>query len=213
MTSTIETPSAPWFPGRATTTRLLESVTERMWGFRPNLMPYIVEEKGPLRAMWWTLRTMPRYARIREHWGPLRLHLVATTISILNGCPYCTHGHALALQLHYLRRFDRLFPLDEAKILGLHVNDEATILTALELVLIGLDLEAEVGILRRTAELRDGATPRTEDDHRIAQLIEMLGFLNACATASDVTIDHAHDPIHKDTALRQRYAELRASAG
>ncbi|MEM7156029.1 MAG: hypothetical protein AAF799_24465 [Myxococcota bacterium] len=213
MTSSIETATVPWFPGRATTTRLLETVTEQWWGFRPNLLPHIVEEKGSLSVLLWTLRTMPRYERIREHWGPVRLHLIATTISILDRCAYCTHGHAMALQLHYLLRFDHLFPLDEATISGLRANDDFTIITALELVLIGLDLESEVALLHRTAELRDGATPHSADDHRICQLIEMLGFLGSCATRSNVAIDEAHDPINENTAIRRRYADLRAAEG
>ncbi len=47
-----------------------------------------------------------------------RTHLVATFASTLNGCPYCTHGPAYALELHYFAERDELLPVDERQIQG-----------------------------------------------------------------------------------------------
>ncbi|MEL6880694.1 MAG: hypothetical protein AAGM27_03155 [Cyanobacteria bacterium J06554_3] len=78
---------------------LLETLGDQLWGFRPNLMAPFVVQKGAFPAVFWFLKNMPKYERILESWGPIRTHLLATEISTLNGCAYCTHGHAYAFQL------------------------------------------------------------------------------------------------------------------
>ena len=78
---------------------LLETLGDQLWGFRPNLMAPFVVQKGAFPAVFWFLKNMPKYERILESWGPIRTHLLATEISTLKGCAYCTHGHAYAFQL------------------------------------------------------------------------------------------------------------------
>ena len=79
----------------------LEQIGKKLWGFKPALMHDIVAQHGALRSVGWFARNMPRYERILAEWGPIRTHLVASVASALNGCPYCTYGHAYAMELHY----------------------------------------------------------------------------------------------------------------
>jgi hypothetical protein len=49
----------------------------------------------------------------------------------------------------------------------------------------------------------------SDDDHKIAHLLEMFSFLNSCGIKGKTNADQAHDPINKDAALRQEYGRLR----
>ena len=91
----------------------LEAIPEHLWGFPPRLMPVIVERLGPIRAVSWFLWNIARYERTMKAFGGLRTHLLSTTISLINGCRYCTFGHAYALELIYLRDRGKILPLDE----------------------------------------------------------------------------------------------------
>jgi hypothetical protein len=89
-------------------------------------MPVIAERLGPDRSVVWLLTNMPRYDDTVKAFGGLRTHLLAVTISLRNGCRYCTLGHATALELIYLRDHGQLFPLDEnalAELSGLQPDE------------------------------------------------------------------------------------------
>ena len=188
----------------------LEAVGKRLWGFKPNLMRHIVEQRGAFYALIWFVTNMPKYEYILRVWGPIRTHLVSTTISTLNGCPYCTHGHAYAFQLHYLRQYGKLFALDEAAILQLHSLGEGEVLIQLEQALIEAGLAEEIPYLQRIIELRhDVALSNTREDGHLLHLMRMFAVLNECGINGQPEIDAAHDPINKDAALRKRYAALR----
>lgn len=191
---------------------LLETLGDQLWGFKPNLMAEFVAQQGPRRALVWFARNMPKYERILEAWGPIRTHLVTAVISTLNGCAYCTAGHAYALQLHYLKKTDRLFPLSEAEIFQLHGLPTADMLSRLEVVLAEAGLSQEIFLLQRLMELsQDVSLAVTERDHQLCQLIVMFQSLNFCGISGEVKSDQAHDPINKDRGIRDRYAALRRS--
>ncbi len=198
---------------RATTARLLETLGLLLWGFRPNLMRHIVEQHGARQALLWFLRNMPPYERTLKAWGGVRTHLITAAISVLNGCPYCTYGHAYALELHYLRATGHLLPSDEQTIVAWHRLDESASTANLRELAQSVGLEQGCILLERLLELRQGtATPSTADDQRLMQLLTMFSFLNRCGIRGHTPPDQAHDPINKDVALRATYQRLRSAA-
>ena len=191
---------------------LLETLGDQLWGFKPNLMAAFVCEQGARRSLFWFAKNMPKYERTLEAWGPIRTHLVATAISTLNGCAYCTAGQAYALQLHYLKNTDRLFPLTNAEIFQLHTLSEPEFLARWEQVLNQAGLGQEIFPLQRMVELRrNRVLAVTKGDRTLLHLITMFEDLNVCGVSDNVRIDQAHDPINKNRALRDRYAALRQS--
>jgi hypothetical protein len=193
--------------------RLLERFGKRLWGFPPRLMSHIVAERGGVRALSWFVGNMPRYQRTLRVLGPLRTHLACTLVSLHNGCQYCSFGHAYALELHYLKQRDKLFPADAPTMsqwLGL---DPAELRQRMVDVLERADLHSEVLWVDRTLAMVSGSQrPVDRNEARIAHLVRMFAVLNAVGKAGAVTPDEAHDPINKDAALKDRNAQLRQSA-
>lgn len=190
----------------------LEAVPRRLWGFPPRLMPSIVQRLGAVRAAAWFAWNMPRYERTLKTFGGVRTHLLCSTISLINGCHYCTVGHAYALQLIYLRERDELFPLDEREISQLQGLDRAELRARLTSTLGLAGLAEELPWVERVFELTAGQQPRADrDDSRIAHLVRMFAVLNACGIAGLVEPDQAHDPVNRDTALIERYRQLRTT--
>jgi hypothetical protein len=169
----------------------------------------IVDQLGPLGSLGWFARNMPRYERTLRRYGPVRTHLLAMTVSLANGCPYCAYGHALAFELSYFRAYDTPFQLDENELVALHGRDLAEIKEQLLPVLRASEASAEVDWVERLTELLGGAEPVGPDDRRLAHIAAMLGALNACAIANNTPRDQAHDPINKDAELKQRYTAAR----
>jgi len=194
-------------------TRLLEALGRSLWGFSPRLMREIVGRLGPLGALGWFVANMPRYERTLKVLGPLRTHLLCSGISLRNGCPYCTYGHAYAFEPHYLRERDRLFPLAEDEIVALHELAPEPLIERLAEALDAGELAGEVPLLRRLWALSEGqAEGPDEHDRRLRHLLRMFAVLNTCAIETNVAPDEAHDPINKDRALKERYAGLREAA-
>jgi hypothetical protein len=183
-----------------------------MWGFPPNLMRPIVDQLGPSASLRWFVVNMPRYERTLSVYGPLRTHLLALTISLINGCPYCSFGHAFAFELAYFKKFDVLFPLDEHQLVSLHGQDSALIADTLAAALGPTPVNGEVQWVERMLALCSGAADENADDRRMVHLRSMFGVLNACGIAANTPPDQAHDPLNKDAALRQRYDTARNSA-
>ncbi len=191
---------------------ILEAIGRKLWGFRPNLMSHFVQFNGPLESVSWFAGNMPRYERILKEWGPLRTHLIASTISTLNGCRYCTEGHIRAFQLHYLQTHNRLFPIDDEIFFSLTILSPDEMIEQLVEVLIAADLSSETEPLRRAFELYvypDRA--EGHGDERMLHLIEMFATLNECGIKSNAKADQVHDPINRNRALQDRYLALRAS--
>ena len=190
--------------------RLLELLGRALWGFKPNQMRAIGEQHGAAKALSWFLLNMPRYERTVKDWGPVRTHLMVTEISVLNGCPYCTYGHAYALQLLYLKQTGQLLPVDEQQIVAWHALDEAAAIDQFKSLVQSTELAEYQHRLDRMLLLRQGAElPASKEDHRILHLLSMFGFLNQCGINGKTTPDQAHDPVNKDTALKEKYRQLR----
>ncbi|MEM9089178.1 MAG: hypothetical protein AAGC93_10580 [Cyanobacteria bacterium P01_F01_bin.53] len=199
-------------PIKKITVFLLETLGDQLWGFKPNLMRAFVSQQGARRSLCWFAKNMPKYERTLEAWGPIRTHLVATAVSTLNGCAYSTVGHAYALQLHYLKNTDRLFPLTSAEIFRLHTLSEPEFLERWEQVLNQAGLGQEIFPLQRMVELRrNRGLAVTKGDRNMLHLITMIEDLNVCGVSDNVRSDQAHDPINKNRAIRDRYAALRNS--
>ena len=191
---------------------LLEAVGKKVWGFKPNIMSHFVRQNGPVQSVSWFVGNVPRYQRILNDWGPIRTHLIAATISTLNGCQYSTEGHIRAFQLHYLQIHNRLFPIDDETFFSLTILSPDEMIEGLVEVLIAADLSSETGPIRRAFELY--VYPEKALDHRderLLHLIDMFGTLNACGITSRAKRDQIHDPINRNKKLRDRYLALRGA--
>lgn len=189
---------------------LLEAFAKKLWGFKPNLMSHFVRKNGAVQSVSWFAGNFPRYERILKDWGPLRTHLIASTISTLNGCRYNTEGHIRAFQLHYLQIHNRLFPIDDDLFFSLTLLSPDEMVEQLVEVLIAADLSSEAGPLRRAFELY--VYPHKAQGHRderMIHLIEMFATLNECGIEAGAKTDQVHDPINRDRALHDRYLSLR----
>lgn len=194
---------------------VLEGILKRRWGFPPRLMAPIVHELGPLRALCWMGWHLPRYERTLRVFGSVRTHLLCAAISVVNGCPYCTYGHAYALELAYLREHRGLFPLSEQAFDRLRGLSPAVIRHRLVEATRRAGLHNDVRWLDRaiTLTLAERPSPTDEDDVRIVHLVRMFRTLNSVGIASAVVPDQAHSPLNKDSGLKMRYAGLRTAAG
>jgi hypothetical protein len=192
---------------------LLEGLGKQLWGFPPRLMSCIVAEMGPVRAVGWLVRNMPRYERTVRVLGPLRTHLACTVISLYNGCRYCSYGHAYAVELNYLKERDRVFPVDAETISGWLELGHTELRDRMCDVLQRADLHVEVLWVDRTLALATGQhRAMDQEEARIAHLVQMFGALNAIGMAGKVEPDEAHDPLNKDRSLKMRNTMLRESA-
>lgn len=197
---------------RGLAVNLLEGLGRQLWGFPPLLMSYIVDQLGPVRAVLWFLRNMPRYERTLKALGPLRTHLACVAVSLHNGCRYCAYGHAYAAELHYFRQHDRLFPVDAATMAGWIELPVADLRSRMRSTLEQAGLQVEVLWVDLALTMTDGRQgPMDRDESRIAHLVRMFAVLNAVGIAGKVPVDEAHDPLNKDIELKGRLAELRAS--
>lgn len=189
---------------------ILESIGQMLWGFKPSLMAHIVEQKGAVKSVVWFARNMPRYQRILKKHGPIRTHLISSVISTLNGCPYCTYGHAYAFQLHFLQQRGELFPIDENAMFALHTLPRDDIILRFESVLTEAGLSDEWVHVRRSIALHDDPSlAESSDDQDLVHLVFLFEFLNECGINGKVPADQAHDPINRLHDLRKRYAALR----
>ncbi|HEY1969457.1 MAG TPA: hypothetical protein VGH89_16005 [Pseudonocardia sp.] len=193
---------------------LLGGITRRHWGFAAHLMPPLVEQLGPVRALSWFAWNLPRYQRTLARFGPVRTHLLATAISLLNDCEYGSQGHGYALQLAYLRDHGELFPLDQHQLGELCGRPPALVRHRLLDAAQRAGLHSDAPWLDRAIELATTPDPRPveRNELRVAHLVRMFSLLNAAATADNTALDEAHDPVNKDSALKCRYHAMRSAA-
>ncbi len=190
---------------------VLEFIGQNLWGFKPNLMKDIVEQNGGPSSVLWFARNMPTYERILKAWGPIRTHLLASEISVLNGCPYCTFGHIYAAQLHFLEITGSVMSVDEDEVVSWHKLDEATKIANFRKLILENELDAEMALFDRMLELRAGnGSNGSKRDRNIEHLLQMFAYLNACGIKGNTANDQSHDPINLDTALKEKYARIRA---
>ena len=192
---------------------VLERISQTLWGFPPRIMAPVVAQVGPMTALSWAVRNMPRYERTLRTLGPLRTHLACAVVSLYNGCRYCSFGHLYAVELIYLQRRGKLFPLDARTVEDWIGLKPAELRHRMVDVLQRADLHGEVLWIDLTLALASG-TQRAVDVHeaRVAHLVSMYNVLNQVGISSNIDPDQAHDPINKNLALKTRHGELRASA-
>jgi AhpD family alkylhydroperoxidase len=194
-----------------TAVRLLQHYGRRRWGFSPGIAGPLVAHLGPVRALRWTLRATRRFDRATRALGPLRTHLACVAISLVNGCRYCAHGHAHALELHHLDLHDRLFPEPAATVAGWAGLPRNEVRSRLRDALMRADLHVEQIWVDRALDLADGGQPIDEQEARMAHLVGVLDTLNAVGIAGHPQLDEAHDPLNKDSRLKTRLAALRSA--
>ena len=192
---------------------ILEMIGLSLWGFRPNLMQHIVEQHGAGASLAWFVKNMPTYENTLKQWGGIRTHLLTAGISVLNGCPYCTYGHAYALQLHHFKNTDSLMPSDENEIVSWHTLPENEAIDKFRQLIKDAGLSNELPIFERMLLFRQGVEqPASKEDKQIAHLLAMFSFLNSCGIKGKTNPDQAHDPINKDTSLRDEYHRARTES-
>lgn len=193
--------------------KILEAIPNRLWGIKPNLMKYIVADKGGFGALRWFMSNMPKYEDTLATWGPIKTHLCAAAISLGNGCRYCVMGHGVALQLYVLREKNMLLPLTDDQLFELSKQGPEAIARELEKAVKACGYtEKETAILSRFVSMYSkGEKPRqgNDDDKRLGQMISMFKVLNTCGTKHSVPIDEVHDPINRDRPLKERYLAMR----
>jgi hypothetical protein len=192
-------------------TRAIWMMCRALWGFSPRMIPHIVHRMGPLRALGWFAANFPRYLVTLHVLGPVRFHLACVAISLHNNCTYCAFGHAYALELVYLRDRDRLFPLDARTLAGWLDLEPRELERRLHGVLREAGLHVEALWVDHTLALARGTQlPVDRLEARIAHLVGMLGTINKIAVENRVEPDEAQNPVNKNTAIKARYAQLRA---
>jgi len=191
--------------------RVLQQLARQRWGFPPSIMRPLVRQLGPLRAVRWMWRANHRYERAQRALGPVRTHLACLTISLFNGCRYCAHGHAYALELHHLDRTGRLVPEPATAVVGWAGLPRNEVRSRLRDALMRADLHVELIWVDRTLDLADGGQPIDDQEVRIAHLVGVFDTLNAVGIAGQPPLEEAHDPLNKDIRLKTRHAALRAA--
>lgn len=196
-----------------TATWLLVRRSERNWGFRPAQHQHLIARLGPVRGLGWSMGSRRWYDRAMRALGPIRTHLACVTISQLNGCRYTAYGHALALELHYLRLYEKLFPVDADTMTGWTGLPRAELRNKLREALLSAGLHVELLWVDRTIALLDGGQQPIDDDEvRLAHVISQFELLTEVSAAVEPDRDQAHDAINKDADLKAKLAELRAAA-
>lgn len=193
-------------------TWLLLTIARTLWGLPVGLMPVLVDRLGAFGALRWMARNLPRYEKMLKEMGSLRGHLVATFISMLNGCYYCAYAHARAFELLFFQSRQALFPLDEHQLVDLVVLPDQEVKARLEAAFQSAQLPDGPALFTRLAQMKYGggeAGPATAEDGHLRHAIQMFEVLNFCGISTDVPLDGAHDPINKDADLKARYAQAR----
>ncbi len=193
--------------GNRPSTYILENIGYQLWSFKPNLMKEIVNQHGGLKALKWFGSNMPKYEKILKEMGPITTHLLAVEISAINGCPYCTFGHAYAFQLHFFKDYKTLFHIDEYEMMSYcQLNTKATI-TRIRQMLNNGKLFDQLPYFEKMLEmLNHNTNPMAKEEQYIQHLIQMFGYLNTCGIEGKTPHDEAHDPINKNEDLKKVYS-------
>lgn len=194
-------------------TWLILAVLRKLWGLPPGLIPVLVDRLGAFGALRWLARNLPTYEKMLKEMGPLRGHLVATFISMLNGCYYCAYAHARSFELYFFKVRQALFPLDEHQLVDLIALPDQEVKARLEAAFQSAQLPEGPPLFTRLVQMKYGgggeAEPAGAEDRYLRHAIQMFEVLNFCGISQAVPLDGAHDPINKDSDLKARYAQAR----
>ena len=209
---------------------ILEGTFNHLWGFKPNLMKQIVSDHGHFGSLKWFLNNMPFYKATLKRVGGYRVNLIATYVSALNGCPYCTFGHGYAWQLYYFKQNNKCFPIDEMEMKGYCGKGQEYVAQKFRDMFNNDQFKTERNDFERTLTLfnkklntdddKDNYNGNTntsnsasKDDllsnQDISHLIDMFTYLNTCGINGNTPHDQAHDPINKDLNLTKKYKQAR----
>jgi hypothetical protein len=191
--------------------RMVQAMCRRMWGCSPEVVAALVRQRGSASALLWFAVNMPRYLMTVRVLGALRTHLACVVLSLHNGCAYCAHGHAHAVELLHLRDTGRMFPLDAATLASWEGLPPRRLAQRLRAVLAEAGLHAETLWVDQVLDIATGAAqPVDHEERRLAHLVGMVAVMNAAARGCTIVPDEAMDPVNKDVAVKARYAAARA---
>lgn len=194
-------------------TGILVFMGRKKWGLSAAIFPFIVRRLGPLGALRWASKNIPKYEVALAELGPVHGNLAFTLASLLNGCAYCVYAHGRAFQLHFFKETGRVFPLEENELVDMRALTDLEIGQRLEVALKQANMPQELGLLERLMELKfRGAQAKNKEDEHLLHAIQMYDVLNYCAISGEVEIDDVHDAIYRDEETKARYAEARLSA-
>lgn len=144
-----------------------------------------------------------------EQFGARTAHLLAAFGSFWNGCGYCATGHVLGHNLLLYREKGELFPLDEHQLPELMRLPDREVLARLR-----QDLASRpelLALLERQHALKQGAQVVHAEDHALACANSLYDWVNECSIVVEGS-GPPFDPVAKDKALCERYAQARAQA-
>lgn len=162
-------------------------------------------------------------AALEAELGDSDSHFVVGFASLYNGCEFCSLGHIYAANLLYFRATGRLHPLDELEIRDhLRVDSDRELLDFSLGRLAAPEHAPLAALLERQHRLKTGELPHpalgtapadapTERrDDLLAMAISAYDWLNHCSIRGDDNeIVSLVIPLHRDRALRRRYAAAR----
>lgn len=171
----------------------------------------LVRQHGIKGLITWGKSTRDAFDEIVASLGVERAHLVAAFASFFNGCDYCSWGHIFALNLLYLERTGKLYPLDETEVLDLMKQGDTLVFEELRARLSGNPEYAEdLRLLERQHALRTlSEGPASDEDRILMRSITLFEWVNECSIVVNAPAPPM-DPIAKKKALLARYAALRA---
>lgn len=107
------------------------------------------------------------------------MHLVAAFASFFNGCDYCTWGHLYALNLIHFEKTGELYPVDEIEALPLMQRGDSQVMAELERRLE--KFPEHLRLIKRQAELRDGAEAKSDEDRALNLSVGLFEWVNECS--------------------------------
>ncbi len=188
------------------------SQCRRRWGWSPRTIPALVEQKGAVGAFFWLLSYIWRYRATTLAFGPLRTHLTCTAVALHNDCAYSAQGHAHALEMHYFRERNRLFPVTAQTIAGWHGLGTRELGERLRGALHEAGMHVEAVWVQRILDLAAGTQqPVDVVEVRLARVVGAVTVMNHAVRSWESEPEGAMDPINRDAALKARMAAARAA--
>lgn len=144
-----------------------------------------------------------------EQFGTRNAHLLAAFGSFWNGCGYCASGHLLGHNLLLFREKGELYALDEHRLEELMRLPDREVMALLRRELASHP--EQLKLLERQFELKQGAVPSQAEDHALSLANALYEWINECSIVVEGS-GPPFDPVAKDKALCERYAQARAQA-
>jgi hypothetical protein len=162
------------------TVGFLRLVTAARGGVINQLMEPLVDQLGPWRALYWCGRNLPRYEYAVARSGPVRTHLLAATVSVINNSTSCARSQGIALKTAYCRLYGRDFPFHEDQWELLCGETPVVVRHRLLTAVRKAGLHTDALWLSRTIELAAAPAPCAvyRDDLRIEHMVRTVRALN-----------------------------------